>query len=57
MRDRLNAVERAGGWGALRKTEVREAAIALQVPVTARRACLAQASHVGLRERHALRRR
>jgi hypothetical protein len=53
----LRDLDKAEGWGEWRGTPVGEAAIAWSGAVQERRACLAQAEHVGLRERHRLRQR
>ena len=50
-------LDKAEGWGEWRGTPLGEAAIAWSGAVQERRACLAQAEHVGLRERHRLRQR
>jgi hypothetical protein len=54
---RLEALDKADGWGELRGTPVGEAAIAWKQALGEWRGCLAQAEHAGLRERHQLRRR
>jgi hypothetical protein len=54
---KLRDLDRAEGWVAWRGTPVGDAAIAWSGAVQERRACLAQAAHVGLRERHRLRQR
>ncbi len=53
----LRDLDKAEGWGEWRGTPVGDAAIAWRGEVQERRACLAQAEHVGLRERHRLRQR
>ena len=54
---KLRDLDKAEGWGEWRGTPLGEAAIAWSGAVQERRACLAQAEHVGLRERHRLRQR
>jgi hypothetical protein len=54
---KLEDLDTAEGWGEWRGTPLGEAAIAWRRAVQERRACLAQAEHVGLRERHRLRQR
>lgn len=54
---KLADLKEAEGWGAWRGTPLGEAAIAWRGALQERRACLAQAQHVGLRERHRLRQR
>ncbi len=53
----LRDLDKAEGWGEWRGTPVGDAAVAWRGEVQERGACLAQAEHVGLRERHRLRRR
>ncbi|HWI05843.1 MAG TPA: hypothetical protein VNT52_18695, partial [Acidimicrobiales bacterium] len=53
----LRDLDKAEGWAEWRGTPLGEAAIAWRGAVQERRACLAQAEHVGLRERHRLRQR
>ena len=57
LQRQLSDLERAEGWGEWRGTAVGEAAIAWSGAVRERRGCLAQAEHVGMRERHRLRQR
>ncbi|HET7719051.1 MAG TPA: hypothetical protein VFK43_03725, partial [Acidimicrobiales bacterium] len=57
LKRKLADLDKAEGWGEWRGTPVGEAAIAWSEAVQERRACLAQAEHVGLRERHRLRQR
>ena len=57
LQRQLRDLDKAEGWGEWRGTPVGEAAIAWSGAVQERRACLAQAEHVGLRERHRLRQR
>jgi hypothetical protein len=54
---KLRDLDRADGWAAWLGTPLGKAAIAWSGAVQERRACLAQAAHVGLRERHRLRQR
>ena len=57
LKRKLRDLDKAEGWGEWRGTPLGEAAIAWSGAVQERRACLAQAEHVGLRERHRLRQR
>jgi hypothetical protein len=57
LKRQLADLDKAEGWGEWRGTPVGEAAIAWRGAVQEKRACLAQAEHVGLRERHRLRQR
>jgi conjugative relaxase-like TrwC/TraI family protein len=57
LQRKLEDLDKAEGWAEWRGTPVGEAAIAWSRAVRERRACLAQAQHAGLRERHRLRQR
>jgi hypothetical protein len=56
LEHQLTALNKGDGWGELRGTPVGEAAIAWKEALGERGLCLARAEHVGLRERHQLRR-
>jgi hypothetical protein len=55
LKRKLEDLDKVEGWSEWRGTPVGEAAIAWSTAVREHRACLAQAQHVGLRERHRLR--